>query len=68
MARGPRLPLGGRLRVHPAELVKVTGDQTHKFGAYAGMPREEFQWPMLARSFAWSRCVPDEVAASGGSG
>ena len=51
-----------------AELVKVTGEQTRKFGAYAGMPREEFQWPMLARSFAWSRCVPDELAASVGSG
>ena len=34
----------------------------------AGMPREEFQWPLLARSFAWSRCVPDEVAKSVTSG
>jgi hypothetical protein len=51
-----------------AELVKVTGEQTRKFGAYAGMPREEFQWPMLARSFAWSRCVPDELATRVGSG
>jgi hypothetical protein len=51
-----------------AELVKVTSDQTEKFGAYDGMPREEFQWPMLARSFASSRCVPDEVAAKVGSG
>jgi hypothetical protein len=40
------------------ELVKVTDEQTRKFAAYAGMPREEFQWPMLARSFQWSRCVP----------
>jgi hypothetical protein len=51
-----------------AELVKVTGEQTRKVGAYAGMPREEFQWPMLARSFAWSRCVPDELATRVGSG
>ena len=46
-----------------AELVKVTDEQTRKFGAYAGMPREEFQWPLLARSFQWSRCVP---GATGG--
>ncbi len=45
-----------------AELVKVTSEQTRNVGAYAGMPREEFQWPMLARSFEWSRCVPNEVA------
>jgi hypothetical protein len=42
-----------------AELVKVTNEQTQKFGAHRGMPREEFQWPLLARSFAWSRCVPE---------
>ncbi len=40
-----------------AELITVTSEQTRKFGAYAGMPREEFQWPLLARSFEWSRCV-----------
>ena len=45
-----------------AELVKVTSEQTQKFGAYAGMPREEFQWPLLAKSFQWSRCVPGAVA------
>lgn len=45
-----------------AELVKVTNEQTRKFGAYQGMPREEFQWPMLAKSFQWSRCVPTAVA------
>ena len=50
------------------QLLKVTGEQTRKFGAYEGMPREEFQWPMLARSFAWSRCVPSELAPSVGSG
>jgi hypothetical protein len=41
-----------------AELLKVTDEQTKKFGAYPHMPREEFQWPMLGRSFQWSRCVP----------
>jgi hypothetical protein len=46
------------------ELVQVTDEQTRKFGAYPRMPREEFQWPMLARSFQWSRCVP---AGEGGS-
>jgi hypothetical protein len=40
------------------ELLKVTDEQTRKFGAHANMPREEFQWPLLGRSFAWSRCVP----------
>jgi type IV pilus biogenesis protein CpaD/CtpE len=45
-----------------AELVKVTSEQSQKVGAYAGMPREEFQWPLLARSFQWSRCVPSAVA------
>ena len=45
-----------------AELRKVTSEQTEKFGAYAGMPREEFQWPLLAKSFQWSRCVPGAVA------
>ncbi|MDF2782090.1 MAG: hypothetical protein K0S96_1894 [Geminicoccaceae bacterium] len=40
------------------ELVTVTAEQTRKFGAYPRMPREEFQWTMLARSFQWSRCVP----------
>ena len=47
-----------------AELVKLTDEQTRKVGAYAGMPREEFQWPMLARSFRSNRCVPSELAAS----
>jgi hypothetical protein len=47
-----------------AELVKVTDEQTRKVGAYAGMPREEFQWPMLAQSFHASRCVPGSLAAS----
>jgi hypothetical protein len=51
-----------------AELIKVTQAQTQKFGAYAGMPREEFQWPLLARSFQWSRCVPGSVTASLASG
>jgi hypothetical protein len=46
------------------ELIKVTSEQTRKFGAYARMPREEFQWPLLARSFEWSRCVPAEMAPS----
>jgi hypothetical protein len=46
-----------------AELLKVTDEQTKKFGAHPGMPREEFQWPMLARTFQWSRCVPSEVMA-----
>jgi hypothetical protein len=41
-----------------AELLQVTDEQTKKFGAYPHMPREEFQWPMLGRSFQWSRCVP----------
>jgi hypothetical protein len=45
-----------------AQLLQVTNEQTHKFGAHAGMPREEFQWPMLARSFEWSRCVPRDGA------
>ncbi len=44
-----------------AELVKVTSEQTQKFGAHSGMPREEFQWPLIARSFEWSRCVPEEA-------
>ena len=47
------------------ELLEVTDEQTRKVGAYAGMPREEFQWPLLARSFEWSRCVPDEQATPG---
>jgi hypothetical protein len=47
-----------------AELIKVTAEQTLKFGAYAGMPREHFQWPLLARSFQWSRCVPGSVTTS----
>jgi hypothetical protein len=47
-----------------AELVKVTSEQTRNVGAYAGMPREEFQWPLLAKSFQWSRCVPNDVAAA----
>jgi hypothetical protein len=51
-----------------AELIKVTEMQTRKFGAYARMPREEFQWPLLARSFQWSRCVPAGVTASLASG
>jgi hypothetical protein len=51
-----------------AELIKVTELQTRKFGAYARMPREEFQWPLLARSFQWSRCVPAGVTASLASG
>lgn len=46
------------------ELIKVTSEQTRKVGAYARMPREEFQWPLLARSFEWSRCVPAEMAPS----
>jgi len=50
------------------ELVKLTAEQTRKFGAYAGMPREHFQWPLLARSFQWSRCVPAGVTASLASG
>jgi hypothetical protein len=41
------------------QLVKITNEQSQKFGAHKGMPREEFQWPLLARSFAWSRCVPE---------
>jgi hypothetical protein len=48
-----------------AELLKVTSEQTRKFSAHAGMPREEFQWPLLARSFAWSRCVPEGPDARG---
>ena len=48
-----------------AELLKVTDEQTQKFGAHAGMPREEFQWPLLARSFAWSRCVPEASETRG---
>jgi hypothetical protein len=46
------------------ELIKVTDDQTQKVGARPGMPREEFQWPLLARSFAWSRCVPADAGAA----
>lgn len=46
------------------ELIKVTSEQTKKVGAYARMPREEFQWPLLAKSFQWSRCVPAEMAPS----
>ncbi len=53
----------GACRETREELVKVTDEQTRKFGAYSGMPREEFQWPMLARSFQWSRCVPAGPAA-----
>ena len=45
------------------ELLKVTDEQTKKFGAYPHMPREEFQWPMLGRSFQWSRCVPRGLMA-----
>jgi hypothetical protein len=45
-----------------AQLLEVTHNQTQKFGAHANMPREEFQWPMLARSFEWSRCVPRDGA------
>ena len=51
-----------------AELIKVTAEQTRKFAAYARMPREEFQWPLLARSFEWSRCVPGGVTASVATG
>jgi hypothetical protein len=51
-----------------AELVKVTSEQTEKVGAYAGMPREEFQWPLLARSFQWSRCVPGAAAGTQSEG
>ena len=47
-----------------AELIKVTSDQTRKVGAYSRMPREEFQWPFLAKTFQWSRCVPAEMAPS----
>ena len=46
------------------ELIKVTTEQTKKVGAYAHMPREEFQWPLLAKSFEWSRCVPADMAPS----
>jgi hypothetical protein len=46
------------------ELIKVTSEQTRKVGAYARMPREEFQWPLLAKSFEWSRCVPAAMAPS----
>ncbi len=46
-----------------AELLKVTDEQTKKFGAYPHMPREEFQWPMLGRSFQSSRCVPSGLMA-----
>lgn len=46
------------------ELIKVTSEQTRKVGAYARMPREEFQWPLLAKSFQWSRCVPAGMAPS----
>ena len=46
------------------ELIKVTSEQTRKVGAYARMPREEFQWPLLAKSFEWSRCVPAKMAPS----
>ena len=46
------------------ELIKVTDLQTEKVGAYSGMPREEFQWPLLAKSFKWSRCVPAGMAPS----
>jgi hypothetical protein len=46
------------------ELIKVTSEQTKKVGAYARMPREEFQWPLLAKSFEWSRCVPAAMAPS----
>ena len=51
-----------------AELVKVTSDQTQKVGAYAGMPREEFQWPLLAKSFQLSRCVPSATTVSQSQG
>jgi hypothetical protein len=46
------------------ELIKVTSDQTRKFGAYSDMPREEYQWPLLAKSFQFSRCVPAGRAPS----
>lgn len=46
------------------ELLKVTGDQTKKFGAYSDMPREEYQWPLLEKSFQFSRCVPEGMAPS----
>jgi len=44
------------------ELIKVTSEQTKKVGAYSRMPREEFQWPLLAKSFQWSRCMPADLA------
>jgi hypothetical protein len=47
-----------------AQLIKVTTDQTRKFGAYSRMPREEFQWPFLAKMFEWSRCVPAGMTPS----
>jgi hypothetical protein len=28
------------------------------------MPREEYQWPLLAKSFQFSRCVPAGMAPS----
>jgi len=46
------------------ELIKVTDLQTKKVGAYPHMPREEFQWPLLAKSFQLSRCVPAAMAPS----
>jgi hypothetical protein len=46
------------------ELIKVTSLQTEKVGAYPHMPREEFQWPLLAKSLQWSRCVPAAMAPS----
>lgn len=45
-----------------AELIAVTREQTVKYAPYTGMPREEFQWPLLARSYEFSRCVPSELA------
>jgi hypothetical protein len=47
-----------------AELIKVTDTQTKKVGAYSDMPREEYQWPLLAKSFKFSRCVPAAMAPS----
>jgi hypothetical protein len=47
------------------ELLKVTDTQTRKVGAYAGMSREEFQWPLLEHSFEWSRCVPAGTETEG---
>ena len=65
MARGSGVQIGdGSATRRASELIKVTSEQTKKVGAYASMPREEFQWPLLAKSFQWSRCVPAEMAPS----